>query len=54
MFTYAILSGCPSPTDSEVKRKLLLAVPLVIALIMVTIWIEDEGKGNFTEGKRHV
>jgi hypothetical protein len=47
--TYAILSGCPSPTDSEVNRKVsaFLATPLVTA---VPVMVNME-KGKVDVGK---
>ena len=38
---YAILSGCPSPTDSEVKRKVPPLTPLV-PLTCPTIFDYDD------------
>ena len=37
VYTHAILSGCPSPTDSEVKRKVS---PLWFPLVMPFMFAE--------------
>jgi hypothetical protein len=51
--TYAILSGWPSPTDSEVKRKVSFEeTPLTPWLPMVEDVRNSEEKGGKRDGTR--